>query len=269
MPDTVKSLKKENDELKSQMDILRKEFKNLEATLDRRIAQSNDRNDSHSCLSDNETSKSLEFLSSSYDDLSSFRHEAKIEFDQLNKKLNSLTKRVDEIADAIDNIERYSYLYNVKLIGIPELKSKESAQKTSILCIKLFQGMGVDITLQDIDIAHRVPSRNPAYHKPIICKFTRRCIKEQVINHRQHANKIDPTSLGLPADALLSKARVYDHLTPKLQKLLTEAKEFQHHRAYRFCWVKNSTIFLRKSEDSRPIIIKKPSDLRDLAAQED
>ena len=267
MPDTVKSLKLENEELKTQVNMLRKEFKNLEATLDRRIAQSNDTKDVHSSIS-NETSKSLDFLSNGYDELSSFRCEAKNEFAQLNKKLDNLTTRVDEIGKAIDNIERYSYQYNVKIIGIPELKSKETAQETSNLCVKLFQKMGVDITSQDIDIAHRVPSRNPAYHKPIICKFTRRCMKEQVMIHRQDANKIEPTVLGLPSDASILNARVYDHLTPKVQKLLTEAKKFQQQYAYRFCWIKNSTIYLRKAEDSRPIIIKKPGDLQDLAGRQ-
>jgi hypothetical protein len=148
------------------------------------------------------------------------------------------------------------------------LKSKETAQETSNLCVKLFQKMGVDITSQDIDIAHRVPSRNPVYHKPIICKFTRRCMKEQVMIHRQDANKIEPTVLGLPSDASILNARVYDHLTPKVQKLLTEAKKFQQQYVYRFCWIKNSTIYLRKAEDSRPIIIKKPGDLQDLAGRQ-
>ena len=76
MPDTVKSLKLENEELKTQVNMLRKEFKNLEATLDRRIAQSNDTKDVHSSIS-NETSKSLDFLSNGYDELSSFRRKPK------------------------------------------------------------------------------------------------------------------------------------------------------------------------------------------------
>ena len=233
MPDTVKSLKLENEELKTQVNMLRKEFKNLEVTLERRIAQSNDTKSIQAYP--NETSKSLDFLSNGYDELSSFRCEAKNEFAQLNKKLDNLTTIVDEIGEAIDNIERYSYQYNVNIIGIPELKSKESAQETSNFCVKLFKKMGVDITSQDIDITHRVPSRNPAYHKPIICKFTRRCTKEQVMIHRQDANKIEPTVLGLPSDASILNARVYDHLTPKVQKLLTEAKKFQQQYAYRFC----------------------------------
>ena len=248
MPDTVKSLKLENEELKTQVNMLRKEFKNLEATLERCIAQPEDTKNVHSSIS-NETSKSLDFLSNDYDELSSFHCEAKNEFVQLNKRLDNLTTRVDEIGEAIDNIERYSYQYNIKIIGIPALKSKESAQETSNLCVKLFKKMGVDITSQDIDIAHRVPSRNPAYHKPKICKFTRRCMKEQVTIHRQDANKVEPTVLGLPSNASILNARVYDHLTPKVQKLLTEAKKFQQQYAYRFCWIKNLTIYLQKAED--------------------
>ncbi|CAB4003198.1 Hypothetical predicted protein [Paramuricea clavata] len=71
----VKSLKLENEELKIQVNMLRKEFKNLEATLERCIAQSNDTKDVHSSIS-NETNKSLDFLSNGYE-LSSFRREAK------------------------------------------------------------------------------------------------------------------------------------------------------------------------------------------------
>ncbi len=102
MPDTVKSLKLENEELKTQVNMLRKDFKNLEATLERRIAQSNDTKDAHSSIS-NETSKSLDFLSNGYDELSSFRREAKNEFVQLNKKLDNLTTRVDEIDKSTQN----------------------------------------------------------------------------------------------------------------------------------------------------------------------
>ena len=46
---------------------------------------------------------SLDFLSNGYDELSSFRREAKNEFVQLNKKLDNLTTRVDEIDKSTQN----------------------------------------------------------------------------------------------------------------------------------------------------------------------
>ena len=61
---------------------------------------------------DNEIEKSLEYLSSSYDDLSTFQKTAKIELERFDKSLNSLEAKVDGITDAIDNLECYSYQYN-------------------------------------------------------------------------------------------------------------------------------------------------------------
>ena len=57
-----------------------------------------------------------------------------------------------------------------------------------------------------------------------------------------------------------------DHLTPKKQNLLFEAKKFKELNHYQFCWAKNSTIYLRKDESSRVIKISDTDTLRRLAS---
>ena len=65
----------------------------------------------------------------------------------------------------------------------------ETAAETSALCVKLFQEMEAEVFLSDIDIAHRVPSRQQnGAPKPIICKFVRRLAKASVID------KVSPKS---------------------------------------------------------------------------
>ena len=63
-----------------------------------------------------------------------FKKIAKLELECFDKRLNSLEAKVDGNTDAIDNLEFYSYQYNLKLVGIPELKAKESWLETSNLC---------------------------------------------------------------------------------------------------------------------------------------
>lgn len=266
--DTVMSLRKRNDSLQTQLEKLRIEFKSLESSLaDRETETSNESNGGPS--PDGETVKSLEFLSSSYDDLIAFRKEAKIQLQGFSKRLDVLAERVGDIAEAIDAIDRYSYQYNVKIVGIPEVQPRESATATSTLCVKLFAAMGVDISLQDIDIAHRIPTRSAtSAPMPIICKFSRRLVKEQVMNRRKEISKVSPNSLGLLEDASLCEAVIYDHLTPKTQKLLVDAKKFQERHHYSYCWVKNFSVFLRKSADSRPVKIMNHTELLRLADQE-
>jgi hypothetical protein len=59
-------------------------------------------------------------------------------------------------------------------------------------------------------------------------------------------------------------AFILDHLTPQVQSLLGEAKKIQVRDEYKFCWVKNVTIYLRKEENSRRVAIKSIDDLENI-----
>lgn len=264
MPDTVKSLRIENDSLKAQISALRKDFLNLEHTLKSQEKSTSDNGCQGSSRLDDETRTNLEFYSKSYDELNSFRSDASEDFKRLNYRLNDLAKKVDEIAEAIENIQRYSYQY-VKIIGIPEINASESALITSTLCIKLFSALGVEATAQDIDIAHRIPTRNTNnMPRPIVCKFARWIVKEQVMNVRKGVDKIKATDIGLPSDSYVNTARIFDHLTPQVQNLLSRVKKFQVQVNYSFCWTKNFNVFLRQTEASHIIKIKSQHDLERL-----
>ena len=159
------------------------------------------------------------------------------ELKRLSTWLTEISKRVDEVGKAIDSMCEYNYQYNVKIVGMPELSEQESYSQTSGLCVKLFSDMGADVSLYDIDIAHRVPQRNATAGatKPIICKFVRRSSKEAVMARRNDACKADPSSLGFGEGVSLSSVRMFDHLTPKVQYFLTEAKKFKGQSNYQFC----------------------------------
>lgn len=265
---TITSLKRENDSLKEEIATLRRGFENLQQTLTRNDAQESGNGGEASCsITKDEALNTLQFYGKAYDDL---RSEADKSLQQLWSHLKALTSRVDDIGNAIDEIQRYSYQYNVKIVGLPEIDPQESASATTSLCISLLKASGVNINIQDVDIAHRVPTRQAtAGPRPVICKFTRRIVKEEVMNLRKEACKISATSIGLPAECSLGNVKIFDHLTPQTQKLLADAKKFQARNGYRFCWSKNFVVYLRKSEDSRPIRLKSQEDLERFARQED
>ena len=128
--------------------------------------------------------------------------------------------------------------------------------------------MGAELSLQDIAIAHRVlTTRESDGPKPVICKFVRRLAKGKVMEVRKQAAEVNPTSIGLSADTELRRVRIFDHLTPKKQKLLFEAKKLKERDHYRFCWAKNSVIYLKKDEGSRAIKITDVDCLKRLAGE--
>ena len=187
----------------------------------------------------------------------------------IEKSLEHLSSQADKISSSLDQALEYSYSYNIKLVGVPEVKQRESAGDTLELCMRIFNKIGAEIHPYDLDIAHRVPSRNTSdgRPKPIICKFTRRIARESVMAARREVNRIVPADIGLRECSSLEHAAIYDHLSPRLQSLLSDAKKIKVRFLFSFCWAKNSTIWLRKNENSRPIAIKNSTDLSSLTAR--
>ena len=60
MPDTIKSLKKENDDLELEVNSLKSDLKKLKASIERRISQSSMQSGECSSGPNNETKKSLQ-----------------------------------------------------------------------------------------------------------------------------------------------------------------------------------------------------------------
>ena len=112
------------------------------------------------------------------------RKKASTRLKELSASLNTISKKVNDLAQAIDNLEAYSYQCNLKLVGIPELPD-ETATATANVCV-----LGASVTTNDIDIAHRVPKRSTrsederSSHNTIICKFTRRLPLQEIMQQR-------------------------------------------------------------------------------------
>ena len=80
--------------------------------------------------------------------------------ESFQRRLNKLASQTEAVTKAIDEATSYSYKNNPKIFGVPQRKEKETAEETTSLCLKIFKKIGVDISETDIDIAHRIPTRN-------------------------------------------------------------------------------------------------------------
>ena len=89
-------------------------------------------------------------------------------------------------------------------------------------------------------------------------------MKEEIIKARKHICKVTPADIGLQSQDPMAEAKIFEHLTPGVQKLLAEARKFQLQHSLRYCWAKNFKVYLRETESSRPLLIKSPSDLVNL-----
>ena len=142
MPVTIKALKKENSGLRTQVKALMTQIKNLQAKVDGTIVSKSSHASTPPCSSAIEQSKSLEFLGLECDDLNNFHAFALREISAIKSTLEKIADKVKEHSLAIEEIQTYSYRFNVKPLGVPELSTRETALQTTTLCVKIFNKIG-------------------------------------------------------------------------------------------------------------------------------
>ena len=142
-------------------------------------------------------------------------------------------------------MEDYSYHYNIKIVGVSAVAERETAQQTADLCIKLFTALGVeDVSISDIDTAHRVPSHLASSRpKAIICKFVHRLAKDKVMAARRAVGNLNAEKLQLESSADVNHISLYDHLTSRIQELLYKSKQTRAAKNYKYCSAKNGFMY--------------------------
>ena len=146
--ETVQLLKADNDKLREKVDTGFGELKQLKESLKQQRPSSHD----VSIGDEAGTTKSLDFLSKEYDVLVKFRKQAEERISAMEKSLAVMSSRVNNLASAIDQAQEYNYSYNVKLVGAPEIKSRENASETSQLSLNIVNAISAEIHSCDIDL---------------------------------------------------------------------------------------------------------------------
>ena len=266
MGEQVKLLRKENQDLKKQLSEIQTNLISIQKEVNyqkQHSAGNKQRTWSHTpslTIAQPDTKPNendVQFLSNEYDELSK-------RLANLEAYGSEIARKTESISKAVDDIQLYSYQYNLKLVGVPQTDPDEKTSDTVNLCLTVFSGIGADVSASDIDIAHRVPTRNQNGRRrqasqllsnpSIICKFTWRIIRDDVLSKRRSSNRL------LPAN--------FSHLTPRLQELLYLAKSFKEQGSYKYCWAKDTAVFLRKSDSSRVIRLNTVQDLEQLRHSE-
>lgn len=203
--------------------------------------------------------QSVTFLSSEYDDLKKNHTKQVEELSNFSKNLVNLqeeNKKKDEVItklnEKIRNLEQYTRNRNIEIHGI---KQKQNENCVNIVK-KVIEELKVNITEQDIDIAHRIPvPRNK--DAPIIVQFTNRTKRDEVIKSKRLIvvnNNISGASIG-------STVYINENLSPEFRHLLQATKTRARECNYKFTWFKNNKVLVRKSENSEVIRINSLEDI--------
>lgn len=172
-----------------------------------------------------------------------------------NKSLRSYTEKLEE---RIEDLEQRSRICNIEITGLPETKGEDPV----LAAAKIGETLGIPNAREKILVAHRVPStRSP---KPLIVNLATRVDKvnwlQKYKNTRLTCKQVSPS---------LPDTRLYlnEHLAPHNKKLLKETKDFAKEKNFKYVWVREGKVFLRKAEGHKIFKIRCESDLLKLVTE--
>ena len=144
----IKNLRKENADLLRKIEVLQKGFSSLET----KMAATDE-------ISRADIDKSLQFFSGEYEDIKQRVSSTINELKRMSTELSVISERLTKsklVLNQCNNIVIYDY--NLKICVIPQSAHTETSTQSSEICLRLFHLIGAkNLTMYDIDIAHRVP----------------------------------------------------------------------------------------------------------------
>ena len=170
---------------------------------------------------------------------------------QLNEKLHSLSENIKSFklnSEATtrrahlegDQRDQYSRRETVRITGVPQ---KREENTNEIMC-QIACSIGVQLSESDISVSHRSGRQNGDTPRPILVKFARRDIKNQILQNRRMARHIKTDPEGRPVNIYID-----EHLTTMRAGVCKRLRhdKIRHH-------TKDGKIFLCISEDTWKVL---------------
>lgn len=164
-----------------------------------------------------------------------------------------LKHKVENLTTEIIDLQQYSRRTNIELCEFPEVPNENLNEVGENILKKLEVENTCTITA-----IHRLPSRNPAKTKPIVIQFQSKTARDICL---QAAKKKKLQASDIKPDFKATPVYFNEHLCRAIKSVYFEARKFKKNNNYKFCWVRDSKIYLRKNDDSNAIKVRSVSDL--------
>lgn len=208
--------------------------------------------------------ESVLFLSKQYDDLIKSLNEKNAIINSLESKNNNLTLQVKTLTERLTQVEQHMRSSNLEINGIPEHRSEN--------LIKTLEQLGnvVENRFNDNDILHvtRIAKLNKDSDRPrsVIVKLRSQRRRDELLaavikfNKKNKNDKLNSELLGIGGRRV--PVYVAEHLTPANKNLHAATRQKAKETGYKFVWIRDGRIFVRKDEQSSAIVVRDVDSLK-------
>lgn len=205
----------------------------------------------------------------SHDNLQLQFSDCKDDISQLKKHLDDMNTKNSELSEQLRTKEQEGRRNNLEISGVTQLKNENLLHILKQLCVKV----GFSLTPHDIDYIHRVRRFQPQINHTtnveegaripltpnIIVRFSQRQRKKELLAAVRARRGLTTADLGL--DGAATSVFVNDHLAPHNKLIYRQARQLGKQYGFKYIWLNDCKIFLRKSDTCKPIVVTSESDL--------
>lgn len=173
---------------------------------------------------------------------------------ELMAENNNLKKRVQELESKSDDLEQYSRVNSLEIHGIPHTANE------NVFTVVKQVGKALDLEITDtmVDACHRLGRSGGSSNPPgIIVKFVRRLDKEEMLRMRRVKRNLSTRHMGMTMD---QPVFINESLTKKRRQLFNAARNAKKENKYKYLWVRNGNIFMRKDDGDKVIAVNYDTD---------
>ncbi|KAJ2942453.1 hypothetical protein O0L34_g16058 [Tuta absoluta] len=176
-------------------------------------------------------------------------------------EITILTKQVLELKEQLHSQSQFSLRNEIEIAGIPEKQNESLYHLVSLTATKA----GMELQEEDIDwIIRAGPKRTPSegqnnFSRPIVVRFVRRLKRDELLKAGKARKNI--TTKGFSEAMDEKKIYINERLTRDTRLLFRDARSRNAAAGYKFCWVQNGNVYLRRREGSPAIRIQSKAEL--------
>lgn len=196
----------------------------------------------------------LQAVSLKIDDQNNLLKLAIERLDSVEGKIASVSKRVEELESSNEKCEQQMLNYQIDILGLPVCSDENVVDKVIRL---INQGLHVEINEHHIDNCYVVKRDNIS---KVVVKLTSQLLKNKIIEAKIK-NKKSITTAIFDTSTTSKPIFINEAMTAKTRDLFTKAKVMKTEHKYKYLWIRNGNLMMRKDNGERIIFIKTASDL--------
>lgn len=206
---------------------------------------------------------SISFMNKKFEDIKKEQEYSQKSVKKLELENIELKTTVEDLNERLISLEQQSRSNNLEVQCVPENKSENVHNVITQLA------RVVKCEINDKDILHctRIAKSNPSSSRPrsIIVQLASHRLRDQLLaatvkfNQSNSQEKLNCTHLGYAGPK--SPVYVTEHLSPTNRALHAATRIKAKEMSYKYVWVRNGRVFVRKNDGAAYILIKSKSSL--------